>query len=176
VDVAIRAFALIKDAAPNAEFHIYGRGDQKAVLRDLIAELGLEDRVFLKEILLPTEIAAVMENADVGVVPKRKESFGNEAFSGKILEFMSVGVPVIVADTEVDKYYFDESLVKFFNSPDERNLADCMLLLIQNASLRQHLVHNAEEFMKKNNWEVRKAEYLELVDGVLATALRTGEA
>src|SRR5947207_1423231 len=30
VDLAIRAFALIRNDAPNAEFHIYGEGDQKA--------------------------------------------------------------------------------------------------------------------------------------------------
>src|SRR5438445_2239482 len=164
LDVAIRAFALIKNDAPHAEFHIYGEGGQKEFLRDLIAELGLEDRVFLKELLPLTEIAAVMANADVGVVPKRKESFGNEAFSTKILEFMAVGVPVIVSDTKIDKYYFDESLVTFFQSDDEKHLADRMLLLIQDGKLRRRLVSNAKEFIKKNNWEVKKAEYLGLVD------------
>ncbi len=164
VDVAIRAFALIKNDVPHAEFHIYGEGSQKGFLTGLIAELGLEDRVFLKELLPLTEIAAVMEHADIGVVPKRKDSFGNEAFSTKILEFMAVGVPVIVADTEIDKYYFDESLVTFFQSEDQKHLADRMLLLIQDGKLRRRLVSTAEDFIKKNNWEVKKAEYLELVD------------
>lgn len=164
VDVAIRALALIKDDAPNAEFHIYGEGDQKGVLKRLVAELGLEDRVFLKELLTSTEIAVVMENADAGVVPKRSESFGNEAFSTKILEFMAVGVPVIVSDTKIDKYYFDESLVKFFRSAEEKDLAHSMLLLIRNPALRRRLVENAERFIKGNNWEVKKAEYLELID------------
>ncbi len=164
VDLAIRAFALIRNDAPNAEFHIYGEGDQKAFLKDLIGTLGLENRVFLNEIVPLTEIATVMEAADVGVVPKRKESFGNEAFSTKILEFMSVGVPVIVSDTEIDKYYFDESIVKFFRSSDEKDLAHGMLLLIQNAELRRRLAANAEAFIKTNTWEVKKTEYLELVD------------
>jgi hypothetical protein len=124
--------------------------------------------------LLPlTEISAVMANADVGVVPKRKDSFGNEAFSTKILEFMAVGVPVIVSDTKIDKYYFDESLVTFFQSDDEKHLADRMLLLIQDGKLRSRLVSNAEEFIKKNNWEVKKAEYLKLVDErLISTSMR----
>jgi len=43
-------------------------------------------------------------NADLGIVPKRKDNFGNEAFSTKILEFMAMSVPVIVSDTMVDKF------------------------------------------------------------------------
>ncbi len=38
-----------------------------------------------------------MWRADLGVVPKRAEGFGNEAFSTKILEFMACGVPVLVS-------------------------------------------------------------------------------
>ena len=61
----------------------------------------------------------VIENADLGIVPKRSIGFGNEAFSTKILEFMAMGIPVIVPDTEVDTYYFDEKVAKFFRANDE---------------------------------------------------------
>ena len=43
-----------------------------------------------------------MAAASVGVVPKRSEGFGNEAFSTKTLEFMACGVPVIVSRTRID--------------------------------------------------------------------------
>lgn len=167
VDIAIRAFALIKDQVPNAEFHIYGVGDQRYFLQRLARELGVEDRVLLKDVLPLNEISSIMENADLGVVPKRKESFGNEAFSTKILEFMSLAVPVIVSDTKVDRYYFNDSLVKFFRSSDEKDLADSMLLLIQNEELRHRLAKNAEDFISRNNWDVKKAEYLDLVDSLI---------
>ena len=166
VDIAIRAFARIKDEAPNAEFHIYGMGDQKPFLLNLIADSGLKDRVFLKEPRPLTDISVIMENADLGVVPKRKEGFGDEAFSTKILEFMSLGVPVIVSDTTVDQHYFNESLVRFFRSSDEQNLANCMLQLIRDEGLRLQLARNAEQFISKNNWDVKKHEYLELVDSL----------
>ena len=45
VDIAIRAFAAIKDAAPNAEFHIYGVGPAEESLRSLAESLGLNERV-----------------------------------------------------------------------------------------------------------------------------------
>src|SRR6202022_420907 len=72
LDIALRAFALMKDQVPLAEFHIYGRGDQLEFLRSLIIELGLENRVFLKAMLPFNQINAVIENAALGMVPKRK--------------------------------------------------------------------------------------------------------
>jgi glycosyltransferase involved in cell wall biosynthesis len=167
IDIAIRALALIKDEAPEAEFHIYGAGDQLNSLRALVEELGLEDRVFLKGTKPLHDIASVIENADLGVVPKRKNSFGNEAFSTKILEFMSLGVPVIVPDTAIDSYYFNDSVVKFFQADDERSLADAMLLMIKNPELRKRFIRDASEFVLKYSWDMNKATYLNLVDSLV---------
>ena len=166
VDLAIRAFARMKDAAPNAEFHIYGRGPFRDTLAAVIAELGLEGRVFLKECVDLSQIAAIMETSDLGIVPKRKTPFGNEAFSTKTLEFMAQGVPVIVSDTLVDRHYFDDSVVKFFRGGDEHDLADAMLLLFKDAALRGRLAQNAAAYVGSNNWDVKKVIYLGLVDSL----------
>ena len=170
IDIAIRALALIKDQAPEAEFHIYGSGEQLNALRALVEELGLEDRVFLKGTKPLHDIASIIENADLGVVPKRKNSFGNEAFSTKILEFMSLGVPVIVPDTAIDSYYFNNSVVKFFQANDEKSLADAMLLMIKNPELRKKFTRDASEFVLKYNWDFNKAIYLNLVDSLVQSS------
>ena len=167
LDIAIRAFARIQEQVPHAEFHIYGEGEQLEVLKSLVAELGLHNRVLLKGMLPYHQITAVIENADLGVVPKRGNSFGNEAFSTKILEFMAMGVPVIVPDTAVDRYYFNDSVAKFFKANDEKSLADAMLLLITNSEIRRSLVQNADSFMKKYTWDENKGAYLTLVDSLV---------
>jgi glycosyltransferase involved in cell wall biosynthesis len=127
----------------------------------------LENRVFLKGTKALHEIASVIENADLGVVPKRKNSFGNEAFSTKILEFMSLGVPVIVPDTAIDSYYFNDSVVKFFQANDEQSLADAILLMIKNPELRRKFIRDASEFVSKYSWDVNKGTYLNLVDSLV---------
>ncbi|HXX44149.1 MAG TPA: glycosyltransferase family 4 protein [Candidatus Acidoferrales bacterium] len=164
VDIAIRALSLIKNEVPEAEFHIVGVGDQTTFLKSLIEELGLQGRVFLKGPVPFEEIASVIEDADMGVVPKRNSNFGNEAFSTKILEFMALGVPVIVPNTEIDRYYFNDSVVQFFCAEDERSLADAMRRLIMNPELRQKLVKNADEFVGKFTWDAHKTNYFNLVD------------
>jgi glycosyltransferase involved in cell wall biosynthesis len=127
LDIAIQAFALIKDQAPETEFHIYGRGPEKK---------------------------------------NRNDPFGGEAFSTKILEFMSLGVPAIVSETKIDKFYFDDSVLKFFKPDDANDLAQCMLLLRNDKVLRDRLRENAQRFVENYSWEKRKQEYLELVDSL----------
>jgi glycosyltransferase involved in cell wall biosynthesis len=115
------------------------------------------------------EIAQIMGRADLGVVPKRKDNFGNEAFSTKILEFMAVGVPVIVSDTKIDKFYFTDATVKFFHSGDIDDLARCMLEMINNPAERQRQVRDASRFVDTIDWTAKQHQYLELVDRLSAT-------
>ena len=163
LDIAIRAFASISDAVPYADFHIYGDGPSKPLLADLIRSLHLEDRVALHAPRRLREIALIMAKADLGIVPKRKDNFGNEAFSTKIFEFMAVRVPVIVSDTKIDRYYFNDSLVRFFKGGDEDDLAQCMLDLIRHPEKRRTLVENAATFIQQNDWTTKRVEYIDLV-------------
>jgi len=169
LDVAVRAFAKIKDLAPDAEFHVYGDGPSKSELGSLISQLHLENRVVLHERRPLWEIPKIVETARLGIVPKRKDNFGNEAFSTKILEFMAMGVPVIVSDTNVDRYYFDDSIVRFFRAEDEDDLARCILDLIQHPDKRLALVESAAKFVSQNDWALKKQDYFNLVDGLLAS-------
>jgi glycosyltransferase involved in cell wall biosynthesis/peptidoglycan/xylan/chitin deacetylase (PgdA/CDA1 family) len=164
LDIAIRAFALIQDQAPESEFHIYGQGSEAENLKRLIADFGLENRVVINELMPIKQIAAVMANADLGIVPKRNDPFGGEAFSTKILEFMSLGIPVIVSETKIDKFYYTDSVVKFFKPGDVDDLAQCMVTLIKDKEVRDRLCENAQKFVTDYSWEKRCREYYDIVD------------
>ena len=164
LDVAISAFAKVAGQVPEAEFHIYGSGGEKDSLSTLVQELRLHNRVFIKSPLPLDKIVKVMAAADIGVVPKRNDPFGGEAFSTKILEFMSLGVPVIVSRTKIDTYYFNDSVVKFFTPDDVKDLADSMLNMVKDRGMRKNLADNALKFVVDFSWEKRKWEYLDLVD------------
>lgn len=170
VDIAIKAFALIKDKIPMVEFHIYGEGGDRHYLECLAFDLGLQDRVLFKGSLPIYEVADKMSNADLGIEPKRNDMFTGDAMSTKILEFMSLGIPVIASDTRVHQYYFDESVILFFKSDDEQDMARCMVSLIEETELRQKLLLNTEEFVKDYKWDKRKDTYLEIIDRLAKTA------
>lgn len=167
LDIAIRAFQKVRAEIPTAEFHVYGDGNMKSSLVALAAELGLAESVHFFPPVPVSQIADVMANADLGVVPKRADSFGNEAYSTKIMEFMAVGVPVVVSNTKIDRYYFDDSVVRFFESGNPEALAVAMIEILRDAQLRRRLVASASEYVAANAWESRKRDYLALVDALL---------
>jgi glycosyltransferase involved in cell wall biosynthesis len=166
LDIALRAFQKVSQELPNAEFHIYGDGIMKPSLLALSEELGFNGNVRFFEPLTVQGIAAVMADADLGVVPKRADSFGNEAYSTKIMEFMSLGVPVVISNTKIDRYYFNDSVVRFFESGNADALAREMIALLRDPGLRRELASRASEYAAENCWDRRKADYLHLVDSV----------
>jgi glycosyltransferase involved in cell wall biosynthesis len=177
LDIAIKAFRKVLDQIPDAEFHIYGEGPAKPSLIRLAEHVGLCGKVRFYDPLPLGHVAEVMADSDLAVVPKRASAFGNEAASTKIPEFMAVGIPVIVSRTKVDTYYYDDSLVKFFDPENEADLADSIVLLQRDRQLRDQLVSNAAKYVEHNTWQVRKQEYLDLVDSLVGARVcgRKGE-
>jgi glycosyltransferase involved in cell wall biosynthesis len=164
LDLAIRAFSLNAGLFPTSEFHIYGEGSEKVRLIELTTELGLNHRVLFKIPLTLREIAVVSENSDLGVIPKRNDGFGNEAFSTKSLEFMMLGVPIIIADTTVDKFYFNTDVVTFFRSGDVADLANCMRQFMENKLPGIQQAARARAFVESYSWDLKRNDYLKLVD------------
>jgi len=166
LDIAIKAFARVKTQVPNAEFHLYcgAGGNMQNELQQLVQNLGLEGSVKFKGAIPLDQMAQVVANADLGVVPKRADSFGNEAYSTKIMEFMSQGVPVVVSRTKIDTFYYEEGIVHFFQSGDSEAMAHAMLDVINNKDLRESLITRGYEYVARNGWNQKKKEYLDLID------------
>lgn len=170
LDVAIEAMALLRDDLPDLDFHIYGGGPEAEDLQNQIARLKLEGRVKLFAGLSLVEIAELVANADLGVVPKRSDSFGNEAYSTKIMEFMSCGIPAVVSRTKIDNYYFNEDVVSFFEPQDPADLARAIKRVLGDSEYRGRLIANGLKYAADNSWETVQHRYLELVDRLLEAA------
>jgi glycosyltransferase involved in cell wall biosynthesis len=167
LDVAITAFSKIKDQMPDAEFHVYGEGPAKPDLIRLAERLGLQGRVVFHGMLPTEKIVQVMADTDLAVEPKRAGSqFGNEALSMKIFEFMAVGVPLVVSRTRIHQYYYDDSLVTYYDGDDADRLAAGILTLRGNPELRAQQVARALHYVQTHNWDIEKFQYLSLVDSL----------
>lgn len=166
VDLVIRALPGVLAQVPKVELHVYGDGSEKENLRLLAKELGVENQVLLKNSVLLHEIPQIVADADLGVVAKRADSFGNLAYSTKILEFMSQGVPVVLSKTKIDQYYFDDTVARFFTSGDVPELTDAMIAVLSNSELSSSLKQNATKLVARSNWDTRRAAYHALVDAL----------
>jgi len=167
VDLAINAIEKIAEQMPEAEFHIYGRGSELEKLKQMVTSKRIEHWIRFKSHLPIEKIAELMANADLGIIPKRNNLFGGEAFSTKSLEFMALGVPVIMSETKIDRYYFNDSVVKFFEPDNVDSLAAAILEMIKNEQKRKKLSENALKFLENFSWEKKKIEYIDLVDHLI---------
>ena len=167
IDLAIKAFYIIKNRIPEAEFHIYGEGPALPYLKKLIKELNLNDKVFIYNPVSLREIAQVISNADLGIIPKRAEGFGDEAFSTKSMEFMACGIPVIVSRTKIDALYFTDELVRFFPSGDVNALSEAIWEVYSKTVETNERVNRALALIASENWEIHKYKYLNIIHSLL---------
>lgn len=187
LDVAVRALGRLKTRVPNCELHLCGGGggsSSQSDLAQLACDLGLKERVRFFDSVPLDDIPDLMANADIGVVPKRADGFGNEAYSTKIMEFMSQGIPVVASRTAIDSYYFSDETVCFFKSGDDEAMAGVLLKVIEDKELRERMSRNGLEYAARHGWHTKKSEYLALVDSLCteqfqaldSTALRVNES
>lgn len=164
VDIAIRAIAILRRDIPNIKFIIVGDGPLYKDLSRLSKKLDIESFVSFHKPVSIDKIPEFIAQADIGIVPKRGGIFSDNALSSKLLEFVKMGVPAVVSRTPVEKMYFDEDMVMFFEPEDPKDLARCVMELYSNPEKRTTLVQNANQFNKKHNWAHYKKNYHKLID------------
>jgi len=92
LDTLLRGWALAKPALPSARLTLVGSGPDEPALRELAAELGLDDVVFAG---FSADPGRALARADCFVLSSRWEGFPLV-----LLEALSVGLPVLAADCD----------------------------------------------------------------------------
>ncbi len=98
-ETVIKAIAQLNDS--NIYYSICGRGPGKENLEQLIAELGLKERV--KLLGYREDMERVLQSADVFAFPSIREGFGMAA-----VEALGCGIPVIAADNRGTREYMHD--------------------------------------------------------------------
>ena len=90
-ELLLRAFSRISAKHPSEKLLIYGEGDQRALLAETIASLGLEGRVVLMG--STSQVAKALSEARIFVLSSDYEGMPNA-----LMEALAVGVPSISTD------------------------------------------------------------------------------
>jgi len=169
VDTLIKAMPRVKDMVPQARLHIYGAGRLEEELRLLVQRTRLEEYVTFHGMVPFYELPAILKEADVGIVPTKGATFSEEALSMKSLEYMAMGIPIVISQTKVHSMYYDPSMVAFFRPGDEDDLVASLAKLCASKDERDRLAQNALKFIEKHGWSESKKAYYDVIDRLTAT-------
>jgi len=162
-DRLIEAFARVADRFPEWRLVIWGDGEERERLTELINRLGILSRVELPG--LTDKPLVELAKADLLVVPSRSEGFGNV-----IVEAMSVGLPVVSFDCPSGPRDIIDSDTSGILVPDGRVdlLAQTMESLMADPERRKVLaaggLARAAEFSPQNHVD----RWLRLLNAVVA--------
>jgi len=184
--LSIKAFKKVAEKYPDYKLVLAGNTPNKQNLNDretilqTIQEQGLEDKVILLGYVQPHQAAALYQNAFAYVLPSKNEGFGLP-----LLEAFSFGTPVIsstngaLPEIGQDAAYWvnldggnkENSNKNKFNKEDGsidqpqaiKTLADAMIHLIENESLRQTYIEKGKQRNLDFSWDKAAAQIYELM-------------
>ena len=155
----IQAFALIADKYPEEKLLIYGKGELKEELNQLIAELNLSERVVLMGLTkCPQE---VLREAKVFVLSSDYEGMPNA-----LMEALAAGVPCVATDCPCGgpKTLINNGVNGFLVPVnDKKEMAKAISLLLSDSELRQKFSKNAKRMAEQYKTKIVLKEWEEYI-------------
>ena len=111
------------------------------------------------------DVPRFLAGATVGVVANRSDPFTNLVVPTKLMEYVALGIPSIVARTPAVEAYFDDDAVSFAAPGDPSDLARVLNVMIEEPERRRRMVRRADEtFNALHAWPDIAACYVNLVE------------
>ncbi len=162
VDLAIRALPQILQVCHDASLWIVGRGDTREALKRLAVELGLSRQVTFWGFVDEREKVRLLQQAWVVVYPSMTEGWGLS-----VLEGNACGTPAVVFDVPgLRDAVLDEQTGFVVRDGDVAGLSQKIGLILGDASLRDHLRHNAITWSQRFDWDASARSILALLEEV----------
>ncbi len=150
---------------------IIGEGDFSSELAALIDSLGLQDVVQFENRVYPLrEIPGVIAGSNLGLVPLEISSVTNYALPLKLLEYISLGLPVVTVRSAAIRYYFEEEDCLFYQWDDPESLGAVLDRVAENPDLLQQYRRRVVQLREKFLWKNEKRKYITLLQELTNTA------
>ena len=158
-------YELIQSAAgvlledPHLKMVIIGDGEDRQRINAKIVELQLEDKVFCVGRIEYKDLPQYLLLGDVAVLPFLHMDVTEFAFPGKVLQYLSVGLPTVSVHLEgLESTFPPESGFVFVSSAEEM-MSQCIEIL-NNKDLRSSLSILGRQRMEEMcNWDNQVAKF-----------------
>lgn len=160
----LRAIPLLR--TPDTRVVLVGDGPQRAVLERAARSLGVADRVVFAGPLPHERVPAVLQHADVLVLPSRYEELGSV-----VLEAMHASVPVVASRVGGIPSLVEDGVSGVLVPPgDPSALARAVDRVLTEPLLARRLVAGGVRVAASHRWDRLAPQVLEVYRGVLDRA------
>ncbi len=161
VDLAVDAVARCRSAIPEIQLHIIGDGDAKERLIRTCEERDFGDLVRFHDRVPFQQLIPVIRSMDLGLVPLDSNPATDLMLPVKLMECLSVGIPVVAPRLRAIEYYFSEDMLFLFEPGDVGSMCDAVQRA-RDPEERNRRARNARGFLTRYDWNSHKASLLEL--------------
>lgn len=123
LDLAIEGVALARSGGQRVEFDVFGDGPARQELQRQIEQVGLEPFVRLRGTAPHHELGELLPGYDAGLVPTRLDGMTRFSLSTKLLEYIHLGLPVLVPAIPTYLRYFPEDTAWYFEPNSSQAIA-----------------------------------------------------
>lgn len=154
---------------------IIGEGDFSETLRGMIQSLKLEHMVEFDNRSYPVHsIPQRIADCHVGLVPLEISSVTNYAVPLKLLEYISLGLPVVTVRNNAISYYFSEEDCIFFEWNDPRSLSAVLDRIAENPEILTRYRERSVALRGRFSWTGEKRKYVALLRQLTGTTEAIG--
>jgi glycosyltransferase involved in cell wall biosynthesis len=168
--IAIGAVAQLQESMPGLRFHIYGA--ETAYLNQnvfpLVDKLGLRYRVQFFGEQPQDVIARAVSQCNLGVVPNLRTVFTEINLPTRIFEYLALGKPVIVPETQGIRDYFSRDNMLFFEGGNVEDLASKIKWVFDHPEETRSFVLRGQEIYRQHVWKQEHRQFIKLISELLA--------
>jgi glycosyltransferase involved in cell wall biosynthesis len=155
----------------NVFFRIIGEGDFAPQLSGIITALRLNEQVeFVNRVYPVQEIPELIADCNLGIAPLEISNITNYALPLKLLEYTSLGLPVLTVRTPAISYYFEQDDCLFYDPADVESLRVILDTLADNPDLLIRYRERAVAIRQKFLWDQEKRKYIALLHELAGTS------
>lgn len=104
-----------------------------------------------------------IEDCHVGLVPLEISSVTNYALPLKLLEYISLGLPVVSVRNKAISYYFSEEDCIFFEWDDPHSLSTALDRIAENPEVLNRYRERSVVLRERFSWTSEKSKYVALL-------------
>lgn len=161
-DLLVTAFSAVAARHPDWELDLYGDGEMMPTVRQLVARLGLEERVHLMG--MRRDVGALYRQYAMYVLPSHREGLPLVLLEAKANRLPIVAFDVMTGPREIVRHETDGLLVP---PEDTDALAAAMCRLIEDEPLRRQMAERTQEDLARFSRETILTQWRTLIDSLI---------